>query len=772
MDHSRDSADPDLTQTLTGFAGGRYAPVRMIGAGAEKMVYLVHDTALDRECALALLRSERVTDDAAERFRTEARAIASLGSHPHIVTLFDIGMHEGAHFVVSEHLAGGDLASALRAAGGRLPVEQVIDVARQMLRALAVVHKCGIVHCDIKPQNVWLTVDGTAKLGDFGIAQLAARADSTDRVVGTPAFMCPEQLRGEVLDGRADLYALGCTMFELLTGTPPFTGTLQRVVAAHQSDPPPPLADPPTSSHIEPVVRALLAKRREDRPASATDVLRMLDDAEMVVHGARIAVPQVFPAWQKSLQEALERRDIGAALGVLQARLAEGADPEARMALGKLLLVADPGAARQALELCVQEFIDAGLNKRAALAAAAVAACYASGDGNRVAARPWLQRAWRLVRDEGPCVERGWVAIWDIACNTDDPQVLREHCDMALEMARRFRDVALEAKALADAGYALTALGDVAEGTARMDEALAIVTSGQVPDPVVVAEILCSFFTSVSLTGDLGRCEAWSRVFRERGLVGAGAHPLTTSHCDSVYGGLLCKLGRFGEAESTLTRAIDDARATLYAGRLHPLSSLAELRIQQGRLSEAEELLRGHDDFLEPLMPRASLHLARGEWDVAAATARRGLRLIGADRTRAVSLLGILVEAELGRGNLAAARTACELLDARVADTSLPALSAEAACVRARVRIASGDRAGAISELERALDVCAPLQIGPLSARLHLALARLHGDTDPGAALVEANAAAAILGRLDMVVPDEDLAFLRAVGAWPGVRPQ
>ena len=107
---------PDLMATLAGFSGGRYSLLRMIGTGSEKIVYLVHDTALDRECALALLRSESISNDAAERFRTEGRAIARLGSHPHIVTVFDIGEHQDAHFLVSEHLAGGDLEYALREA--------------------------------------------------------------------------------------------------------------------------------------------------------------------------------------------------------------------------------------------------------------------------------------------------------------------------------------------------------------------------------------------------------------------------------------------------------------------------------------------------------------------------------------------------------------------------------------------------------------------------------------------------------------------------------
>jgi tRNA A-37 threonylcarbamoyl transferase component Bud32 len=759
------AAAPDLTATLAAFAGGRYSLLRMIGAGAEKIVYLVHDTTLDRECALALLRSENVSSDAAARFQAEARAIARLGSHPYIVTVFDTGMHEGSHFLVSEHLAGGDLERVRCDAGGRLPIARVVDIARQLLRALAFIHERGIIHSDLKPANIWLTSDGTAKLGDFGVAQIASKGDGIRRVTGTVAFMSPEQLRGDVLDGRADLYALGCTIFELLTGAPPFTGTLERVMAAHLSETPPRLTTPPGAECIEPVVHALLAKRREDRPASAADALRMLDDAPLVSRPAGATVlPPAF-AWQKPLQEALARGDLGAAFEVLQASLAAAPDPEARMALGRLLLVADPLASRQTLELCLQEFTNAGLKKRAALAAAAIGASYSSGNGNRVAARPWAQRAWRLVRDEGPCVERGWVAIFDIACNTDDPRVLRENCDVALEMARRFGDVDLEAKALADGGCALAELGDLDEGAARMDDALAMVTSGQLADPIVVAQILCAFFTSIAISGDLARCEAWSRVFRERGLVGDGAPAVVTSHCDSVYGGLLCRLGRFSEAESALTRAIADARATIHAGQLHPLSSLADLRIRQGRLAEAEALLRGHDDFIEPLIPTANLHLARGAFDLAAATARRGLRLIGADRTRAVSLLCVLVEAELGRGDLGAAQIACALLDARVADTKIPILAAEAACVRARLRVATGDRASAIAELEDALDACGPSQIGPLSAKLHLTLARLHGDTDPGAALVEARAAAAILARLDIVVPDEDRAFLIVAGA-------
>jgi len=157
---SLNAAAPDLMATLAAFAGGRYSLLRMIGAGAEKMVFLVYDTALDRECALGLLRSGDVSRDTAERFRTEARAIARLGSHSHIVTVFDAGTHEGAHFFVSEHLAGGDLAIPLRDAGGHMPVARVADIARQILRALAFIHERGIIQRDLKAAKIWLTAAG------------------------------------------------------------------------------------------------------------------------------------------------------------------------------------------------------------------------------------------------------------------------------------------------------------------------------------------------------------------------------------------------------------------------------------------------------------------------------------------------------------------------------------------------------------------------------------------------------------------------------------
>src|SRR5262249_9611765 len=159
------------------------------------------------------------------------------------------------------------------------------------------------------------------------------------------------------------------------------------------------------------------------------------------------------------------------AVARLRTAVAEVRDPEAQLALARLIRFASPDESRTLLEAALEAFLEADLNKRAAFVASELGSHYVSLEGNRDAARPWMARAWRLIKDEGPCLERGWVAVADIGCNVDDPSVLRENCDIALEMARRFGDIDLEAKALADGGLALTEIGDVAEGAARLDEA-------------------------------------------------------------------------------------------------------------------------------------------------------------------------------------------------------------------------------------------------------------------------------------------------------------
>jgi predicted ATPase len=259
------------------FAAGRYVVRQVLPEGGQKTVYLVHDTALDRECALALIRTELLEADNLERLRREAQAMARL-DHPNIVAVHDIGEEDGRPFFVCQYITGGDLRGELRGAGGPLPTERALSIAEDLCRALAYAHEHGIVHRDVKPGNIWLTGDGTAKLGDFGLAAAAdhSRLTVAGTFVGTAAYMAPEQALGQPADARSDLYALGCVVYELLTGRPPFLGDDALVVISqHINTAPvaPSWHNPEVPQCLDALVLRLLAKAPDDRPASATAVL-------------------------------------------------------------------------------------------------------------------------------------------------------------------------------------------------------------------------------------------------------------------------------------------------------------------------------------------------------------------------------------------------------------------------------------------------------------------------------------------------------------------
>ena len=425
---------------------------------------------------------------------------------------------------------------------------------------------------------------------------------------------------------------------------------------------------------------------------------------------------------------------------------------------------ADYDGAVAHLSAAARAFTVAGDNRRAAMACARVGDLFANLVGNRTAAQPWFRRAIRLVEHEEPCIEQGWVALAALGCDVSDPAVLGERAELALDRARRFGNVDLEIKALADGGLAHVQAGRVSEGMARIDEAMALACGGGTEDDIVVGKSVCSFFTACYVTADFERVETWSPLLRQRGILGAapGAQAYTSSHCSSLQGTMLCHLGRWGEAEDVLLRAYDAIEQIMPGAGWHPVTALAELRILQGRLSEAEGLLLGHDDHLEALLPTARLYLARGDHQLARATARRGLRMMGDDRVRAASLLGVLVEAELAEGDVAQAAEASAELDTRTDGLGLPTLAGAAARLRARVRSAQGDRTGAITALQEGLDQLAGAELPHLKARLHLDLARLlDGEGDRAEAAVEARTAATLLARLDVVLDPADRDLLR-----------
>jgi len=172
----------------TSFANGRYLVNDFLGEGGKKKVYLAHDTLLDREVAFALIKTEGLDEAGRSRISREAQAMGRLGSHPHIVTVFDLGQEQDQPYMVTELMGGGDVEEVIEnAEDHRIPLERAIEIAQEVCRGLEFAHSRGIVHRDLKPGNIWLTQDGTAKIGDFGLAVALDRSRLTTEgmMVGT-----------------------------------------------------------------------------------------------------------------------------------------------------------------------------------------------------------------------------------------------------------------------------------------------------------------------------------------------------------------------------------------------------------------------------------------------------------------------------------------------------------------------------------------------------------------------------------------------------------
>jgi class 3 adenylate cyclase/tetratricopeptide (TPR) repeat protein len=268
------------------FGEGRFVPTQLLGEGARKRVYLARDERLGREVALAIVKTEGLDRAARARLAREARAMARLGDDPRVVTVFDVGEEpDGTPYIVSQYMPGGSLADRLQAADeGRLPVGGALELAEQIAWALAHAHGHGIVHRDLKPGNVWLAADGTARLGDFGLAAPldASRVTSEGMLVGTVAYLAPEQALGRDPDPRADLYALGAVLYEMLCGRPPFLGDdAVAVVSQHLHTAPvvPSWHRAEVGPELDELVLALLAKDPGQRPATAEAVATRLAES-------------------------------------------------------------------------------------------------------------------------------------------------------------------------------------------------------------------------------------------------------------------------------------------------------------------------------------------------------------------------------------------------------------------------------------------------------------------------------------------------------------
>jgi tetratricopeptide (TPR) repeat protein len=270
----------------TSFANGRYHVKKFLGEGGKKKVYLTHDTLLDRDVAFALIKTEKLDDASRTRVSREARAMGQLGDHPNIAAIYDMGDHEGQPYIVIPVMPGGDVEDLIeKAPEHRLPLDKTIDITKAICRGLEYAHGKGIIHRDIKPGNIWLGADDTAKIGDFGLALAVdlSRLTQPGMMVGTVTYMPPEQAMGGKVTAKADLYSLGAMLYEMVTGRPPFVGDDSVALIGQHINTPPVSptwhrADLPPA--LETLILQLLEKDPEKRPESAAVVLQALEAIE------------------------------------------------------------------------------------------------------------------------------------------------------------------------------------------------------------------------------------------------------------------------------------------------------------------------------------------------------------------------------------------------------------------------------------------------------------------------------------------------------------
>lgn len=307
----------ELDRTLL---GGKFEIIDKIGYGGMAVIYHARDLNLQREVAIKVLHDSLIQDPAFQaRFLQEARLAANL-AHPNIVTIFDFGHDSGRYYLVMEYITGTDLKQLILQRV-RLPVHEALELMIQICAGVGYAHRAGLIHCDLKPQNVLVGTDGRAKITDFGISRALAtiRPDEhSDTIWGSPLYLAPEQATGDPLSPATDVYSLGVTLFEMLTGIPPFNANdSQTLFELHQTQPPPSirLHEPSISTPLEQVLLKVLSKEPSARYRTADQFGRVLINLREGIPSSQPLAEHPAPSQPRALPNTLRSRAPRTSLG-------------------------------------------------------------------------------------------------------------------------------------------------------------------------------------------------------------------------------------------------------------------------------------------------------------------------------------------------------------------------------------------------------------------------------------------------------------------------
>jgi len=725
-----------LTHVQAALAGG-YAIERELGRGGMATVYLAQDLKHRRPVAIKVLAPELAAALGRERFLREIETAARL-THPHILPLHDSGEADGLLYYVMPYIEGESLRDRLDREK-QLAIADAVTITCAVANALSYAHSHDVVHRDVKPENILLSND-EAIVADFGIAAAIDAAGGgkltrTGIVLGTPAYMSPEQGAGDrALDGRSDVYSLGCVLYEMLAGEPPFTGpTSQAIIAKRFTDPVPSARR--LRDTVPPPMDQAIAKALARAPADRFATTHQFAEALRASAEARPAIVATAPpahgdvedagrsafarhAWREAFETLTNARAIRALAVEDDERLAESA-----WWIGR---VDDCIAARERAYVTY-------MDQRKPRLAAAVAVRLAEDFFRRQAkslGNGWLKRAERLLQDVPECREHGALLRLHAMLAFDSEGDVEKALGLARrtsDIATRFRDRDLQALAMHDVGRMLVSKGELAQGMALIDEAMAAAVGGEL-GPEVTGRIYCNMMGLCEKLADYQRAGEWSEAARR----------WCEQHTESGFPGI-CRVhraelmrlrGSWSDAETEALRAAQELRGFYNIAAGEAFYEIGEIRLRMGDLKRAEEVLRqAHELGREPVPGLALLRLAEGKIDAAKGLIERAVadRPEGSlDRGR---LLPARVQIALAAGEVDRARESVTELEAIAREYGSTAWHASAAQARGAVQVAEGVADAAVPNLRRACKLWQEIQLPYETATARLLLAGAYRAT-------------------------------------------